>query len=70
MVQELIAKRNTILGEMQRMHDQLIEVNNQVADEVEKINGQILALQTEAVQLGNLKTQNSVSIKNLKRILG
>lgn len=70
MVQELIAKRNTILGEMQKMHDQLIEVNNQVTDEVEKINGQILALQTEAVQLGNLKTQNSVSIKNLKRILG
>lgn len=70
MVQELINKRNTILDSLKKMHEELNEVNFEITSAVEEHNKQILALQMEVSQLTNLKTQNSTSIKNLKKILG
>lgn len=70
MVQELVAKRNTILESIQKMHDELNEVNSEIVSEVETNNQRIAELQKEVEQLNTLKSQNVNSIKNLSKILG
>lgn len=70
MVQNLITKRNNILSNIQMMHDELNEVNNEITSEVEANNKAILELQKEVEQLNTLKSQNANSIKSLSKILG
>jgi uncharacterized coiled-coil DUF342 family protein len=70
MVQELVAKRNVILESIQKMHDELNEVNSEIVSEVETNNQRIAELQKEVEQLNTLKSQNVNSIKNLSKILG
>lgn len=70
MLQELIEKRNKVLGSIKEMHDELTEVNSQISIEVEENNKRMLEIQKETNSLGVLKTQNANSIKALKKILG
>ena len=70
MLQELIEKRNKVLGSIKEMHDELIEVNSQISVEVEENNKRMLEIQKETNSLGVLKTHNANSIKALKKILG
>lgn len=70
MLQELIEKRNKVLGSIKEVHDELTEVNSQISIEVEENNKRMLEIQKETNSLGVLKTQNANSIKALKKILG
>lgn len=70
MVQELLEKRSRILGNIKEMHDELAKVNSEIDSETEENNKKIAELQKEVASLNTLKTQNTTSIKTLKKILG
>lgn len=70
MYSELVAKRNSILDQFKKAHQELCEVNTQIDAEVAEANKKIAELQKETASLNTLKTQNAGSIKSLKKILG
>lgn len=70
MLQELLNKRNEILGSLKTMYSDLESVNKDIDSEIVKNNETIAALTAEVNSLNNLKQSNNSSIKNLRKIIG
>lgn len=70
MLQELLNKRNEILGSLKTMYSDLESVNKSIDSEIIKNSETIAALTAEVNSLNNLKQSNNSSIKNLRKIVG
>lgn len=67
---ELIAKRKSILDAFALAKDELVTLNVEVESSIKENNQQLAALIKENEALTNIKSNNTVSIKALSKILG
>ena len=67
---ELIAKRKSILDAFTKAKDELVTLNVEVETSIKENNQQLAALIKENEVLTNIKSNNTVSIKALSKILG
>ena len=67
---ELIAKRKSILDAFTKAKDELVTLNTEVETSIKENNQQLAALIKENEALTNIKSNNTVSIKALSKILG
>lgn len=67
---ELIAKRKSILDAFTKAKDELVTLNVEVETSIKENNQQLAALIKENEALTNIKSNNTVSIKALSKILG
>ena len=67
---ELIAKRKSILDAFALAKDELVTLNTEVESSIKENNQQLAALIKENEALTNIKSNNTVSIKALSKILG
>ena len=67
---ELIAKRKSILDAFALVKDELVTLNVEVESSIKENNQQLAALIKENEALTNIKSNNTVSIKALSKILG
>ena len=67
---ELIAKRKSILDAFALAKDELVTLNVEVETSIKENNQQLAALIKENEALTNIKSNNTVSIKALSKILG
>ena len=67
---ELIAKRKSILDAFTKAKDELVTLNTEVETSIKENNQQLAALIKENEALTHIKSNNTVSIRALSKILG
>lgn len=67
---ELITKRKSILDAFVKAKDELITLNTEVDTSIKENKQQLAALIKENETLTNIKSNNTISIKALSKILG
>lgn len=67
---ELIAKRKSILDAFVKAKDELVTLNTEIDTSIKENKQQLATLIKENETLTNIKSNNTISIKALSKILG